>query len=354
MKLVCHIGTPKTGSTYLQGTFQQNRDWFLERGIIYPDLLSPLANHITLFYAAATYLDPSAVAYGLHSMEEVAAFRARLVEHIRAQIDAAPPHAHTMLFSSENLTGNLGRHDVLNLAEMLRPLFDEVEIVIYLRRQDDAVLSMYGEFMRRGYNNQTFDAFLQGATARPAVPHFLQYRVLLEFWLEAFGKDAIRVLLFDRAQMVGGDVLTDFLTRIFDITDTAGLALPAEDNRSLSAPAQEFLRRIQPFVPFYQGNSINPARQLLEARINQLPDRPRPYMSRAQSERVLERYRQGNEWVRQTFLPHHPAPLFPARPELGETSNIGVISLQDFAYLSAFMLTEGKVAAVAPAPNVEA
>lgn len=348
MKLVCHIGTPKTGSTYLQGTFLQNRDWLLERGVIYPDLLSPISNHITLFYAAATYLDPSAVSYGLRSMDEVEAFRARLIGHIRAQIDAAPPHARTMLFSSENLTGNLGRHGVLKLAEMFRPLFDEIEIVIYLRRQDDAIVSMYGEFMRRGYNNQTFAEFFQGAIARPAVPHFLQYRVLLEYWLEAFGADAIRVLLFDRAQMVGNDVLTDFMARIFDITDLKGLERPSEDNRSLSAPALEFLRRLQPFVPFFRDDRVNPVRQALWSQINKLPDQPRAHMSRAQSERVLERYQKGNEWVRQTFLPDHPAPLFPPRQNLRETSNFGQISPAEFAYLSAHMLTDGQVETALP------
>lgn len=345
MKLVCHIGTPKTGSTYLQTSLQDNPVWLAERGILYPDLLSPLANHVTLFYAASQTLDPSARAYGLSDMAAVARFRSVLTDHIRSRIASAPRHVHTMVLSSENLTGNLGHHDVLQLGEMLRPLFDEIRIVVYLRRQDEAVLSMYGEFMRRGYSDQGFEAFIEGALGPNATPPYIQYRRVLEYWIEAFGAEAIRVHLFDRGQMIGGDILQDFLQRCFGpgMADMTGFTPSRQDNRSLSAPAMEALRRLQPWLPFYAGDSVNPARQALEERIDRLPQAPRPRLSRAQSERIMARFNRGNGWVRRTFLPELPAPLFPPRDDLDGTGNVGQLSDRDFAFLVAHLLSDGAV-----------
>lgn len=345
MNLVCHIGTPKTGSTYLQNTLQGNAEWFLARGILYPDLLSPLSNHVTLFYAASRTLDPSAVAYGLESMEAVAGFRSQLSDHIARQIAAAPAHVHTMVMSSENLTGNMGYHDVLQLADLLKPLFSDIRIVVYLRRQDAAILSMYSEFMRRGYTDQSFEDFLSEAVKTEATPPYIQYRRLLEYWQEAFGTEAIRVHLYDRRQMIGGDILQDFLVRLFGepLRDLRGLVLSQEDNRSLSAPAIEFLRRMQPYIPFYAGEGVNMLRQALEERINRLPDGPRPQISQEQSDRVLARFGPGNDWVQKTFLPDHPGPLFEPPRGLPEVSNLGLLSESEAAMLAAHLLTDGAI-----------
>ncbi len=339
MNLVCHIGTPKTATTYLQETCAANPDWLRENGMVYPDLLSPIANHITLFYAAAQYVDPSAHAYGLRSMAEVAVFRGTLADQIRQQIAAAPPGVTTMLMSSENLTGNLGGPGVRELACLLRPLFDQVRIVVYLRRQDDAVLSMYGEFMRRGYHGAPFAEFVENALRPDPTPPYLNYRRLLGHWIEAFGAQAITVRLFDRAELVDGDVLTDFMAQVLGRRpDLAGLVPSGNGNESLSAPALEFLRLIQPMVPFQMNNTVNPARQRLERRINRLPGTPRPQMSATQSARIMAHYRAANDWLRQTFFPDRPGPLFAPRPELPADSNLGRISLTEFARFTGEML----------------
>ena len=173
MKLVCHIGTPKTASTFLQNTCAMNPEWLAQNGIIYPDMLSPFANHITLFYASTQVIHDFARGYGLHTQEDVKKFRKKLSAHFAAQILSAPEGVHTMLMSSENLTGNMRLAGVRGLNKFLRPHFDEIEIIVYLRRQDDAILSMYGEFMRQGFSNETLDEFITHALDPAVGPPYL-------------------------------------------------------------------------------------------------------------------------------------------------------------------------------------
>lgn len=341
VKLVCHIGTPKTASTFLQNTCALNPGWLREHGVIYPDLLAPNPNHITLFYAAANFIHDFARDYGLKTKEDVERFRARLSKEIAREVAEAPETAQTVLMSSENLTGNIRSHEgVQNLADLLRPHFDDIRLVIYLRRQDEAILSMYGEFMRRGFSGAGFDRFVTRALGtKPMVP-YLHYDRLLKEWIKVFGKEAITVRLFDRAEMAGGDILTDFMTQVLGETpeDLSEMTRSPNDNTGLSAPAMEFLRRMYRHIPFRTDGGVNPARMRLAKRINALPAEPRPMMTVAQSQHIMEHFREGNEWLAETFFPDREGPVFPDRTDLPEESNIGRVTLAQFADFTARLL----------------
>lgn len=301
MKLTLHIGTPKTASTYLQNICAANPEWLAGHGILYPDLKSPTPNHITLYYASAKNIHDFARDFGLQSQEDVLAFRDELSEHIRRQIETAPRGIDTMLMSSENLTGNLiGAPGVQSLHEMLAPLFDEIRVIVYLRRQDDAILSMYGEFMRRGFSDDTFDAFMTRALGKATPTPYLYYKRVLDMWIDAFGREAISVRLFGSDWLRDGDILTDFMTELTQADappDFTGLNRTAFDNVGLSAPALEFLRRMYSFIPNRKDKVLNPVRGRLNPAINALPSEPRPRMSRAQSQRIMEHFAGANGWL---------------------------------------------------------
>ena len=336
MKLVLHIGTPKTGSTSLQTSCARNADWLASRGVIYPDMLSPDANHITLFYATSHFIHPFARDYGLKSEAEVGQFRARLTAHIARQRKAG---AGTMLMSSENLSGNYRSPiGVQNLADMVAPLFDDIRIVVYLRRQDDAILSMYAEFMRRGFSELNFPEFLDTALGPMTMLPYLDYSHLLSQWVAAFGRAAIEVRLFERARAAKGGLIADFLAMALGPGSALdGFAHVPELNISPSAPALEFLRRLHPYVPNRKNGVQNPVRERLRRRIDQLPADPRPQMSAAQSDRILSHFAEANRWLGKNFFSGEQD-LFPRRTDLPAESNIGEVGLDDFARFTSILL----------------
>lgn len=341
MKVICHIGHPKTATTFLQNTCVANRDWLKQHGILYPDTTDPGGNHIGLVFACANYISAFARERGIHTLEDAHAYRGRLRDHLKQQIAAAGGQVHTILLSSENLTANIhGQDGVQNVADFLSDFGDDIQIVVYLRRQDDSLLSMYGEFMRRGFAAPTFEKFTEDALRdTDMLPHIF-YRRILEFWVRSFGRERITVRLFDRARLIGGDILADFLDVVFagKVPDLSGMKRSPQDNTGLSAPVLEFLRRMQPHIPFDHNGIANPQRRKLQARIEQLPTEPRPRLSKQQSDRIMTHFAPANEWVRSTFLPDLPTPLFPPRPHDDPTSNLGQISIDEFAQFTGMLL----------------
>jgi hypothetical protein len=197
-----------------------------------------------------------------------------------------------------------------------------------LRRQDEALLSMYGEFMRRGFSDRTFDEFIaKNLSANSSLPYIF-YRRMLTNWMEVFGRRSIRVRAFDKDHLRGGSILKDFFAEILgeENPDISGLVPSHEQNVSLSAPAIELLRRIQPMVPFVKNGEANPQRAKLDNNLNRLPQLPRPVLSRAQSAKIMDQFGPVNEWLSDVFFPELDGPLFPHRRDLPEVGNLGELS----------------------------
>jgi len=339
LKLVLHIGTPKTASTFLQESCAANRDWLAARGVLWPDLLAPTGNHITLLYASEQKISSFARGYGLKTPQDAAQFRERLSGKIAEQIATAPPGVHTMLMSSENLTGNMRLPGIKVLRTLLAPHFGEIRILVYLRRPDDAILSMYAEFMRKGFSGATFRQFVDHTMDPAKAPPFLYYARLLREWAEVFGRETVTPRLFDRQELAGGTVLEDFLTRVLGASpDLEGFIPSAQENPSLAAPVLEFLRRLHPYIPFAREEGPNPRRARLAPAIEKLPTLPRPQMSAAQSARIMDHFAAQNERVRARYFPDHAAPLFPDRTDLPEETNLGRITLDEFAEFTGRLL----------------
>jgi len=45
----------------------------------------------------------------------------------------------------------------------------------------------------------------------------------------------------------------------------------------------------------------------------------------------MRHFAPANAWLRETFFPGRPAPLFPQREDLPPAGNLGQVSLDDFA-----------------------
>lgn len=167
--LTLHVGTHKTGSTSIQRALRQTR-WAL-RGEGWQLLKTPPA--LDAGFMAATAVDPA----------RVRRLRRQLA---RAMGPLALP-APRQLLSWEGCCG-LPDHGYRNAplaAEMLRQAtdaFDDTRIVIYLRRQDDFVESMYTQKVQEGASG-SFAEFLRGFDAAEA----LDYELLLDAFARRFG-----------------------------------------------------------------------------------------------------------------------------------------------------------------------
>jgi hypothetical protein len=297
-RILLHIGGEKTGSTSVQAMLAMNRDALLAAGFAVPRTPGA-ANHIGLAaWAGEPALVPDLVA-AIGGPERVAA----LPEALAAEVAALPPHAHTLLLSGEHCQSRL--HDAAAIARLrdglLAPLgAGEVQVLVYLRRQDGIALSSHGTWLR-SHGALPSSPF----PGDPASLALLDHAALLARWASVFGHDALAPRIYEVAAFTGGDMLRDVLA-VCGVAGVARLRMPPRLNRSLAAPAQAFLAALTPAVAAATATrappDLTPLFALLERRFPGSGLRP----ARAEAAAFLARFAASNEAVRREYFPGRP------------------------------------------------
>ena len=174
MKAILHIGFPKTGTTTIQEHLIGNRSALLTQGFyvpdidhlgIFTDLELENAGHASLFLAAS---DPKANDWLFNyitillqlPLEELT--RETLLGRWNRMVDQINAHtneANTTILSSELLSLCL-EEQIASVHELMARSFDEVKVVVYLRRQMESLISWYSEIHKAGGYFPTFETLL--------------------------------------------------------------------------------------------------------------------------------------------------------------------------------------------------
>jgi hypothetical protein len=185
-KIVLHIGAAKTGSSAIQAFIRANLDFFNDHGFVVPDRMAGLGQRITGEHVMSlqkliTDPDPS-----------------RIVE-VFAELRDKPEDGRTVLISAENLS-NLGKHARFGAA---LEGFDPT-VILYIRRQDELLTSAWQQWHSKVEGD--FNAWLI-----KGLREYGHWDRVIEQWESVVGKGRVKVRVFDRADLVEGDVLRDFL-----------------------------------------------------------------------------------------------------------------------------------------------
>lgn len=190
MRVILHIGGSKCGSSAIQAYLRSNAQRLADRGIAVPGKRMDFESEVTgeqIWY-----------------FEEVVAASPELLCAAEGLTVAARRRgADTLILSAENLCN----HPVL--AAALRQAFGghEVQVVFYVRRQDDFIISSWQQWHLKRYDRlETFLADRVGTAAC--------WMSMILPWAEAFGDDCVTVRPFVRDHMLNRDVVDDFFHRI--------------------------------------------------------------------------------------------------------------------------------------------
>jgi hypothetical protein len=185
MRIVLHIGAPKTGSSALQSAFVLNRDALIERGIFYP------RSHTDAYAVAGIPVSGNAIALAkffnpnLSVAAEEWDFNA-----CAAAIDRARgTGCSTVLYSSEYMSFFLSEQmdDFLARAATFGAW---VEIVYFVRNIAGHAMSSYRQHLKKGRFHGTFAAYIK----RGYRPRF-SYDI--ERSIATVGRERLTVLVFD-------------------------------------------------------------------------------------------------------------------------------------------------------------
>jgi hypothetical protein len=148
---------------------------------------------------------------------------------------------------------------VARLKDLLLPLFSDIWIIVYLRRQDDFLLSTYSTSVKSGSTEPLRLPVPRRADAR------YNHWTLLSRWADVFGKDRIICRRFEKDTLQSGDVVEDFLEAAA-LNPALPFRKPAPANQSLDATSLEFLRMFNKHIPSSSADARGRLLQVLAAR----------------------------------------------------------------------------------------
>lgn len=230
MKLVLHPGHSKCGSTTIQRAIIKNRGLLESRDYIIPDPQMRTNGDDGFNPNGET---PRA--FFRHAMEQkdLEPLKDKL-ERIREKYGGT---RRTILISAENLVNQLGSPAGLNIHKLLRDYFDSHNVIYYIRRQDQFIMSAWQQWgYKKGLSLQDFvEKALKGKNPN--------YRVIANTFGNIYGKDNVTIAPLLRDSLLEGDLVSDFFARL-GMREKVQKPKESIDNKSLNPYLCEALSKV--------------------------------------------------------------------------------------------------------------
>jgi hypothetical protein len=294
VELTLHIGMSKTGTTSIQRFLATNRARLVEGGVLYPK--SPgTPRHLRLGMAMKTdeQLARTPAWYGL-KVADPDVMRRRFGRRLRREI--AESGVDRVLMSDEILYATYD-DAIARLRRFTDDVSRRLRVVVYLRRQDDHLLSNYQQLVKAGSTMKLAD-YAAGDRSRS-----YDYSRRLAFWEQVVAPDELVVRAFDRSFFRGGSLLEDFL-------DACDVDIPLDElegtrdqNASLDAECVEFLRLYN--LHQQRSRGVGPAQvrnRAVRQRLRQLPQGPTLALPTTTLDDFMEQWSASNRAVARHHL----------------------------------------------------
>ncbi|MBF9043192.1 hypothetical protein HKCCE4037_07635 [Rhodobacterales bacterium HKCCE4037] len=266
MKLVIHVGPPKTGTTALQRALYGARHRLLAHQILYPEPgRRKRHNHGELCY---TFLPFDQAPRGMKKYSERDYIQSgkALMREIEHQIESHKPDL--LVLSSEWFARLYKAKDSGKFMAYLEALSPKnIEFVLYARRPSEFFLSSSQQRLRAA------------SLFEPIYPW--NFDVLVDGLKDIVGQYPVTVRLFDRKSMIGGSIVSDFAALYFPrlAEELKALETKRPANESFSAETMVLLQKFRrAFYPHEEDVFNERTRKLLRRlqKIDAKDGNPRP------------------------------------------------------------------------------
>lgn len=202
-EFVLHIGANLAATSMLGPTLAGNRSRMLSANVLYPECLGEQAH----WRLHALAMDPERAQTLARRLPEMfSADRSAWSDQVRAELvlEANARRADRVVLSDHTLHTVLRNdQEVKRLRDFIDSVGSVFRVVIYLQRQDRAMISRWLGAVERGQ-----------AGSDPFASHVMdeyRYEETLELWARGFGDDAIVLRTVEDVEAMGRDVVEDFV-----------------------------------------------------------------------------------------------------------------------------------------------
>lgn len=306
--LYIHIGTPKTGTTSIQRFCMGNSEALENRGYVYPifpvtfpTVSQPRNGHFLIGVVKdedGNRLEAEEKRIFLECMERV--------KDLLGVFDA-------VILSDESIWRSM---DVerKNLLEALKEEAEkggyQVRMIVYLRRQDDFICSLWNQIIKGklcSVSEERFEDYLEKIN----LDIRLDYYEKLEKIAAVIGKENVIVRRFERDSFAGGSIYSDFLSAI-GIPDMDGFSIQQDvRNLRLEGNMPEIKRALNGLPQMAQWETQEFFRSILrECSDISAKNYPCSMFSKEEAEEFLGRYQEGNRRIAREYLKEEGTELF--------------------------------------------
>lgn len=224
--LLIHMGTSKTGSSSIQQYLFDHGESLLEYGWKYPRLIMQNKGQWSTINGNALLPVPDKFI-----LEKDADQRWK----DNWNIIKTDLKQYNVIISSEEFD----THSPSHWLDIMKRIYSNIKVIIYLRRQDLLMESLYSEFIKSGQTTakNIFEFMEEEKVQKYFNGHFLRR---LDMIAEIIGPENLIVKSFDSERMKNGDVVEDFLREIIpNYHDT--ISVKKKVNERIGSKAIEFM-----------------------------------------------------------------------------------------------------------------
>lgn len=295
MLLKLHIGTCKTGTTSIQNFLLENKEELLKQDILYPNSMkaekSVYHNFFYLFGCDPDVISNELVWYDKVDRDNPSELLSIELDKLRRELDNN--NSKNCIISNEQLSSNLkSLEQVQKIKSITDNLFDEVEIVVYIRRPIEYYISNVSTRILGGDINPK---------EKP-----LSNKTIIELWSKTYGNERIKVKIFDKNEFFENDFIKDFCL-LTNIKLNNNFVYPPVQNDSLNMIQLKYLNFFNEKIPKLKkekGNLIkNPLRRNLISFIrNNFQSETKYLPSETEYKEYEEYFIDDDKWIREKFF----------------------------------------------------
>lgn len=296
--LYLHIGTSKTGTTTIQTYCGINREQLKSKGVLFP--IMPYHYDRITKNRNGHFLYAMIYENGVRNKEKEKQVLKQELDYI---VDCFKDYDNVLLSEESIWWATATRRKGLwkYLQEHSQQNNYQVKIIVYLRRQDQFMMSRYNQIIKTdtGGGTQRFYEYFKDMNGKYKC--VMNYRQRLDYMAKFFPKENIVVKRFDRSYFYNGDLNADFLHILGVEIDDTFAELPKDENLGISVQSGELKRVLNRLGTMTFAENQKLLQMLNECEVL-LPKREVSIMTTEHIEKFMKKFIDDNESIAVDYI----------------------------------------------------
>lgn len=296
--LYLHIGTSKTGTTTIQTYCGINREQLKSKGVLFP--IMPYHYDRITKNRNGHFLYAMIYENGVRNKEKEKQVLKQELDYI---VDCFKDYDNVLLSEESIWWATATRRKGLwkYLQEHSQQNNYQVKIIVYLRRQDQFMMSRYNQIIKTdtGGGTQRFYEYFKDMNGKYKC--VMNYRQRLDYMAKFFPKENIVVKRFDRSYFYNGDLNADFLHILGAEIDDTFAELPKDENLGISVQSGELKRVLNRLGTMTFAENQKLLQMLNECEVL-LPKREVSIMTTEHIEKFMKKFIDDNESIAVDYI----------------------------------------------------